>query len=66
LRVGLHRLDFAFMKDRPLWDILVIMQMEVVTLICLTRTWMSFQRIRHDIHSARQQRRLAVYNSQPG
>ncbi|MAO41743.1 MAG: peptidase [Pseudohongiella sp.] len=66
LRVGLHRLDFAFMKDRPLWDILVIILLAGVTLLCLTGTWMSFQRIRHDIHSARQQRRRAVYNSQPG
>ncbi|MDH7944650.1 PepSY domain-containing protein [Pseudohongiella sp. SYSU M77423] len=59
LRVGLHRLDFAFMKDRPLWDILVIILLAGVTLLCLTGTWMSFQRIRHDMRSARQQKRRA-------
>lgn len=57
IRTGLHRLDFAFMKSRPVWDILVILLLIGVTCLCATGTWMSFQRIRHDFKALRQSRR---------
>lgn len=57
IRTGLHRLDFAFMKDRPLWDILVIVLLAGVTILCMTGTVMSFQRIRRDVRALRQSRR---------
>ena len=47
-RVGLHRLDFSFMKARPVWDIAVIFLLAGVTLVCFTGTWMSFRRIKLD------------------
>src|SRR5690606_15622757 len=56
-RVGLHRLDFSFMKARPVWDLLVILLLAGVTLVCFTGTWMSFRRIRLDWQLGR--RRLA-------
>lgn len=57
IRTGLHRLDFAFMKSRPVWDILVILLLMGVTCLCATGTWMSFQRIRHDFKALGQSRR---------
>lgn len=57
IRTGLHRLDFAFMKSRPLWDILVILLLAGVTCLCATGTWMSFQRIRRDLKALAQARR---------
>lgn len=47
-RVGLHRLDFSFMKARPVWDLVVIFLLAGVTLVCITGTWMSFRRIKLD------------------
>jgi len=61
IRTGLHRLDFSFMKSRPLWDILVILLLAGVTCLCATGTWMSFQRIRRDFKAlARARRRRAA------
>lgn len=42
---GLHRLDFAWMRARPLWDVLVIPALAAVTLLCATGSWMGLQRL---------------------
>jgi hypothetical protein len=42
---GLHRLDFAWMRARPLWDLLVIPALAAVTLLCATGSWMGLRRL---------------------
>ncbi|MDG5494773.1 PepSY domain-containing protein [Niveispirillum sp. BGYR6] len=42
---GLHRLDFAWMRARPLWDLLVIPALAAVSLLCATGSWMGLRRL---------------------
>lgn len=51
LRTGLHDLDFAGVRERPLWDIVVIVLLAGVTLVCATGTWMALRRLRRDLRS---------------
>lgn len=46
IRSGLHNLDFPILRQRPLWDIVVIMLLSGVTLVCATGTWMAIRRVR--------------------
>ena len=44
---GLHRLDFAAaLRERPLWDGLMLLALSGVTLICVTGTWLGIRRLR--------------------
>lgn len=45
---GLHRLDFAFMRSRPVWDVITLILMAAVTISCATGAWMSFTRVGED------------------
>jgi len=49
LERGLHGLDFAGLRARPLWDILIIVLLLGVTGVCITGSWMALQRIRKDL-----------------
>ena len=51
---GLHSLDFAFMRSRPVWDIITLLLLAAVTLACATGAWMSFTRIGQDYSRIRQ------------
>lgn len=51
---GLHSLDFAFMRSRPVWDIVVLLLLAAVTVACATGAWMSFTRIGADFSRVRQ------------
>ena len=51
---GLHSLDFAFMRSRPVWDIVVLLLLAAVTVACATGAWMSFTRIGQDFSRFRQ------------
>lgn len=51
---GLHSLDFAFMRSRPVWDILVIFLLAAVTVACATGAWLSFTRVGQDFSRVRQ------------
>lgn len=64
-RVGLHRLDFAFMKARPVWDILVVLLLAGVTLVCVTGTWMSVRRIKLDSRRLRRKLRASPGGATP-
>ncbi len=46
---GLHSLDFAFMRARPVWDIITLILLAAVTLACATGAWMSFTRVGADV-----------------
>jgi hypothetical protein len=44
---GLHRLDFAAgLRERPLWDGLMLLALSGVTLLCVTGTWQAIRRLR--------------------
>lgn len=45
---GLHSLDFSFLRARPLWDIVTLILMALVTIACATGAWLSFTRIGED------------------
>lgn len=45
---GLHSLDFAFMRARPVWDIVTLILLAAVTAACATGAWLSFTRIGAD------------------
>ncbi len=49
LERGLHGIDFPGLHGRPLWDALVLLLLAGVTAVCVTGTWMAFQRIGRDL-----------------
>lgn len=53
LESGLHTFDFPVLRMRPLWDLVVLPLMAVVTFVCLTGTWLSFTRIGRDVTQIR-------------
>ena len=48
VRTGLHDLDFSVIRNRPWWDLLVIVLLSGVTAVCITGTWMALRRVRRD------------------
>ncbi len=53
VRNGLHGLDFAVLRSRPLWYVAVGLLLAGVTAVCITGFWMSLQRVGRDASSAR-------------
>ncbi|MEZ6030088.1 MAG: PepSY domain-containing protein [Hyphomonadaceae bacterium] len=53
LESGLHSLDFSFLRARPLWDVVTLVLMALVTIACATGAWMSFTRIGQDVSRLR-------------
>ncbi|MEP7209454.1 MAG: PepSY domain-containing protein [Alphaproteobacteria bacterium] len=51
LESGLHDMDFAFLRARPVWDIVVLLLLSMVTAVCATGTWLAFARVGHDVLS---------------
>jgi hypothetical protein len=51
---GLHSLDFSFLRARPLWDIVTLILMALVTVACATGAWLSFTRIGQDYSRIRE------------
>lgn len=48
LESGFHSFDWPVIRNRPLWDAVVLLLMAAVTLACATGAWMSFTRIGRD------------------
>ncbi len=46
LHYGLHRLDFAVLRERPLWDAVMLPLLAGVSLLCLLGVWMGVRRLR--------------------
>lgn len=44
LQDGLHRLDLPGLRARPLWDLVVLPLLAMVTLVCGTGTWMGWRK----------------------
>lgn len=53
LQDGLHSLDFPILRTRPLWDLIVVPLLAMVTLICGTGTWMAWNKVKRDIRRMR-------------
>lgn len=49
VRNGLHSLDFAGLRARPIWDLVVLPLLFGVTLVCGTGLWMSWRRAGRDL-----------------
>ena len=61
-RSGLHDFDFALIRARPVWDIVVILLLAGVTLVCATGTVMAFRRVRRDFMALGSRRRVPGRN----
>lgn len=53
LESGFHSFDWPVIRNRPLWDAVVLLLMAGVTLACATGAWMSFTRIGRDFSRVR-------------
>ena len=49
LESGFHSFDFPVLKERPIWDIAVLLLLAVTTVVCATGAWLSITRVRRDI-----------------
>ena len=60
IRTGLHDMDFAFLRARPVWDITVIVMLAGVTMLCVIGSWLAIKRVRMDwrIQRGRWRRRI--------
>ena len=61
---GLHSLDLPGLRARPLWDLVVLPLLAMVTLVCGTGTWMGIQKVRRDLRRSRNRRRRKALVSQ--
>jgi hypothetical protein len=54
LHSGLHTFDFsAWLRKRPLWDIVVLVLLAGATIGCFTGAWLSIRRIGRDLRLTR-------------
>lgn len=51
IRTGLHRLDFAWLGPRPVWDFVVLSLLAGVTFVCGTGLLMGWRRMLRDVAS---------------
>lgn len=56
LQDGLHSLDFPILRQRPLWDLVVLPLLAMVTLVCATGTWMAWNKVKRDLRRIRRRR----------
>lgn len=49
LQNGLHDLDLPILRKRPIWDLVVLPLLAMVTLVCATGTWMGWNKLRRDV-----------------
>jgi hypothetical protein len=57
LRTGLHDLDLPWLRMRPVWDLVVLPLLALVTLVCATGTWMAYGKVKKDVKRVRNRRR---------
>lgn len=46
---GFHSFDWPVIRERPFWDIIVILLLIAVTAVAATGTWLSFTRVGRDV-----------------
>jgi hypothetical protein len=57
LRTGMHDLDLPWLRTRPVWDLVVLPLLALVTLVCATGTWMAYGKVKKDVKRVRNRRR---------
>lgn len=57
LENGFHNFDWPVLRQRPVWDVVVILLLIGVTLVCATGTWLAFGRVKRDVMTALKTRR---------
>lgn len=57
LQDGLHSLDLPILRIRPIWDLVVIPLLAMVTLVCVTGTWMAWTKVQRDIRRMKRRAR---------
>jgi len=50
--LALHRLDFSALRQRPLWDAVMLVLLAGVAVVCLLGAWMGVRRVRRDVGRA--------------
>lgn len=58
LQDGLHSLDFPILRQRPVWDLVVLPLLAMVTFVCGTGTWMAWNKLKRDLRQTRRRARL--------
>ncbi|RSV38634.1 peptidase [Sphingomonas sp. ABOLE] len=58
LQDGLHRLDLPGLRSRPVWDLVVLPLLAMVTLVCATGTWMGVRKAKRDLRHMLRRRKL--------
>lgn len=53
VETSLHDLDFAWIRRRPVWDLVVLPLLAGVTFVCATGTWLGFRRVGRDVERLR-------------
>ncbi len=49
IRTGLHDLDFPGLRERPVWDLVVILLLAGVTVGAVTGAWLGLKRLVWDL-----------------
>jgi len=64
LMSALHSLDLPGLRTRPVWDLVMIPLLAMVTLVCATGAWMGISKVRRDCRKSlnRRRRRRAQRN----
>ncbi len=57
LESGLHSFDFPGLRNRPVWDVVVLTLLAGVTLLCAIGVWLSWERVRRDFRFLTRKRR---------
>jgi hypothetical protein len=57
LQDGLHSLDFPGLRQRPIWDLVVLPLLVAVTLLCGTGTWVGARKLIRDARRLNNRRR---------
>jgi hypothetical protein len=65
LQLGLHDLDLPVLRQRPIWDLVVLPLLAAVTLVCATGTWMGFRKVGRDMRRTRNRRRRTRLGEAP-
>jgi len=65
LMSGLHSFDWPVLRARPLWDLVVLPLLAMVTLVCGTGTWLGIQKLRRDARRIRNHRRRLARRMAP-
>ncbi|MET0365814.1 MAG: PepSY domain-containing protein [Sphingobium sp.] len=65
LQDGLHSLDLPVLRTRPIWDLVVLPLLAMVTIVCATGTWMGFGKVRRDLRRFRRRLLAGTWKGLP-